>query len=103
MEQRVGRDSLTLSKSIAVMSQVPIQFLLEEKGTEPERSPWEDPPQTHTNPLYHWSLDIHYPYLSISHYWSYMAALMKDRILHYSLGVCAGCIGGGLMMERPRG
>lgn len=33
---------LTLSKSIPVKSQVPIQVLLEEEGTEPERSPWEE-------------------------------------------------------------
>lgn len=40
---------LTLSKSIAVKSQVPIQVLLEEERTEPERSPWEDtlPPSTY--------------------------------------------------------
>lgn len=37
---------LTLSKSIPVKSQVPIQVLLEEEGTEPERSPWEDLPPT---------------------------------------------------------
>lgn len=34
--------ALTLSKSIPVKSQVPIQVLLEEEGTEPERSPWEE-------------------------------------------------------------
>lgn len=39
---------LTLSKSIAVKSQVPIQVLLEEERTEPERSPWEElPPLTY--------------------------------------------------------
>lgn len=35
---------LTPSKSIAVKTQVPIQVLLEEEGTEPERSPWEEAP-----------------------------------------------------------
>lgn len=47
------RSVLTLSKSIAVKSQVPIQVLLEEERTEPERSPWEEtppppPPHRHT-------------------------------------------------------
>lgn len=54
-EQRVGEGGreggetvLTLSKSIPVKSQVPIQVLLEEEGTEPERSPWEELPPSQT-------------------------------------------------------
>lgn len=48
-ESRVGVDTiLTLSKSIPVKSQVPIQVLLEEERTEPERSPWEELPLRHT-------------------------------------------------------
>lgn len=40
--ERGVETALTLSKSIPVKSQVPIQVLLEEEGTEPERSPWEE-------------------------------------------------------------
>lgn len=45
---------LTLSKSIAVKTGVPIQVVLEEKGTEPEQSPWGEqlpypPPPTQKN------------------------------------------------------
>lgn len=48
-KERTRADTiLTLSKSIPVKSQVPIQVLLEEERTEPERSPWEAlPPQTY--------------------------------------------------------
>lgn len=49
-----------LSKSIAVKSEVPIQVLLEEGRTEPERSPWGELPYSpyppappHTHPSTH--------------------------------------------------
>lgn len=47
------RSVLTLSKSIAVKSQVPIQVLLEEERTEPERSPWEETPPPSPPPSLH--------------------------------------------------
>lgn len=82
---------LTLSKSIAVKTGVPIQVVLEEKGTEPEQSPWgEQLPYPPTpNPK-----ELHYPYLSISHYWPYMAALMNNRTLNYHSRVWKSARGG---------
>lgn len=58
---------LTLSKSIAVKTGVPIQVVLEEKGTEPEQSPWGEqlpypPPQPKRITL---SLSQHLPLLAL--------------------------------------
>lgn len=87
---RVGVETaLTLSKSIPVKSQVPIQVLLEEERTEPERSPWEElPSQTYI------ILISASPIIGLTR-----ASLMKDRILHYCSGVWgglewSGCWGG---------
>lgn len=55
---------LTLSKSIPVNTQVPIQVLLEEERTEPERSPWEEAttplskPSTPPPPTLHLTLPL---------------------------------------------